>query len=59
MLEQLDAFGWLDPLPAPRQDSARWRVMPAVHKLFAEQATAEAARREEVRKIIRDSIAGG
>lgn len=59
VLEQLDAFGWLDPLPAPRQDSARWRVMPSVHKLFAERAKAEAARREEVRSIIRESIAGG
>lgn len=59
VLDQLDAFGWLDPRPSLRHDSTVWRVIPAVHRLFAEQAKAEAARREEVRGIIRESIAGG
>lgn len=57
VLEQLDAFGWLEPIPSIRRDSTTWQVLPAVHKLFAKQAEAERARREEVRRIIRDTVA--
>ncbi len=57
VLEQLDAFGWLEPVPSMRRDSTTWQVLPSVHKLFADQAEAEKARREEVRRIIRDTVA--
>ncbi len=53
VLEQLDAFGWLDPVPTTRSDSLRWKVRPAVHTMFAERARAETKRRDDVRKLIR------
>jgi hypothetical protein len=56
VLEQLDAFGWLQPVPSIRRDSNLWQVLPSVHKLFADRADAEKTRREEVRKIIADSL---
>lgn len=52
VLEQLDAFGWLEPIPTTRQDSQAWTVRPAVHTMFAERAKAEAERRTMVRKVI-------
>jgi len=57
VLEQLDAFGWLEPIPSIRRDSTTWQVLPSVHKLFADRAEAEKARREEVRRIIRGTVA--
>ncbi|MET4721138.1 hypothetical protein ABIF63_005244 [Bradyrhizobium japonicum] len=56
VLEQLDAFGWLEPVQTGRRDSVTWRVLPSVHKLFADRAEAEKARREEVRRIISGSL---
>lgn len=56
LLEQLDAFGWLEPVPSSRRDSTIWQVMPSVHKLFADRAETEKARREAVRKIISGSL---
>lgn len=56
VLEQLDAFGWLEPVPSIRRDSTTWQVLPSVHKLFADRAEAEKARRDEVRKIIAGSL---
>jgi hypothetical protein len=58
VLEQLDAFGWLEPVPSTRRDSVMWQVLPSVHRLFADRAAAEKARREEVRKIISGSLPG-
>lgn len=55
VLEQLDAFGWLDPIPTTRSDSQKWRVRPAVHSVFAERAKAEESRRERIRKLIKGS----
>jgi hypothetical protein len=57
VLEQLDALGWLEPVPSIRRDSSTWQVLPSVHKLFADRAEVEKARREEVRRIIRDTVA--
>ncbi|MET4258481.1 hypothetical protein ABIC09_003426 [Bradyrhizobium sp. S3.12.5] len=58
VLEQLDAFGWLEPVPSVRHDSTTWQVLPSVHRLFADRAEAEKSRREEVRKIISGSLPG-
>jgi hypothetical protein len=57
VLEQLDAFGWLEPVPTTRQDSQAWMVRPAVHSMFAERAKAETKRREGIRKLIKASVA--
>jgi hypothetical protein len=56
VLEQLDALGWLQPVPSIRRDSSMWQVLPSVHKLFAERAQDEKAKREKVRTIISDSL---
>ncbi len=56
VLEQLDAFGWLQPVPSYRRDSSMWQVLPTVHRLFADRAVVEKVKREEVRKIISDSL---
>jgi hypothetical protein len=56
VLEQLDAFGWLEPIPTTRQDSQAWTVRPAVHSMFAERAKAETKRRDGIRKLIKASV---
>ncbi|CAN7701385.1 DUF3987 domain-containing protein [Mesorhizobium sp. LjNodule214] len=55
VLERLDAFGWLEPVPTARRDSLQWTVRPAVHTLFAARATEEAERRRKVREVIADA----
>jgi Protein of unknown function (DUF3987) len=55
VLDQLDAFGWLEPIPTTRSDSRKWKVRQAVHSMFAERAKAEASRREDIRKLIQMS----
>ncbi len=52
VLDQLDAFGWLDPVPVDRRDSRQWKVDPKVYDLFAERAREETDRRLAVREII-------
>ncbi len=52
VLHQLDAFGWLDPVPTIRRDSKVWNVAPRVYGLFAEKAEEESERRAAVREII-------
>lgn len=57
VLEQLEAFGWLDRVPSPlRGAPPHWKVNPVVHSKFAEKAKTEAARRAEVRQIIEETI---
>ena len=56
VLEQLDAFDWLEPIPTTRHDSQAWTVRPAVHSMFAERAKAETKRRESIRKMIKTSV---
>jgi hypothetical protein len=61
VFEQLDAFGWLERLPAARPGNPPpfWIVNPAVHQKFADLAESEKARREEIRKLIADAAARG
>ena len=42
-LEQLDAFGWVTPVPGPR--TTHWAVNPLVHVRFAERRAEEVERR--------------
>jgi hypothetical protein len=56
VLSQLDAFGWLDPLPLQRNEtSPRYKVRKFVHTLFEDRAEAEAERRQAVRDVIREA----
>lgn len=58
VLHQLEVLGWLDPVPLAKPGAApRWVVNPAVHRLYADRAEAEVARREAAREAIR-SLAG-
>lgn len=52
VLHQLDAFGWLEPVPLVRRDSREWKVNSRVYSLFDERAKEEAARRATAREII-------
>jgi DNA polymerase I-like protein with 3'-5' exonuclease and polymerase domains len=53
VFEQLDALGWVSRVPGPRPtDPPHWIVNPEVHRLFAERAKQEAARRAEVRAMM-------
>ncbi|WP_162244719.1 DUF3987 domain-containing protein [Aureimonas sp. Leaf454] len=56
-LEQLDALGWVVPIPTLRRDSTAYNVVPRVHTLFAERAAEEERRRSEVRELIKLSVA--
>ena len=59
VMEQLEAFGWLFRHPPPRHGALPvWKINPAVHVQFAEQAKEEAARRARDRAtIIKDATA--
>lgn len=56
VLERLDAFGWLEPLPMVRRDQQKWVVKPEVYSVFDERAKDEQARRERVRSLIAASL---
>lgn len=57
ILEQLEAFGWLDRLAPVRAGGApRWRVREVVHVAFAERARAEASRRKKLHQSIRELL---
>lgn len=56
VLEQLDALGWLEPVPTIRRDSRSWRVNNSVYIIFEEKANEEAYRRMVARNIIADSV---
>jgi hypothetical protein len=59
LCEKLEAFGWLDPTDPPtRSHTPRWRVVPAVHEMFAEKGRVEAERRRAARDALQ-SILGG
>jgi Protein of unknown function (DUF3987) len=59
IFEQLDALGWVTPVPGPRPSSpSHWVVNPAVHQKFAEKAKAEADRRERERTMIGKMMRG-
>ncbi|MBP0439542.1 DUF3987 domain-containing protein [Tianweitania sediminis] len=52
VLDQLDAFGWLTPVPTIRRDSREWKVDPRVFEQFEDKADEEAERRAIARSII-------
>jgi hypothetical protein len=56
VLVQLDAFGWLAPVPSLRRDSKEWAIDTRVFEIFEDRAEAEKERRENVREIIRDAV---
>ncbi|MGO8202824.1 DUF3987 domain-containing protein [Rhizobium ruizarguesonis] len=56
VMAQLDAFGWLTPVPSIRRDSKEWAVDTRVFDIFEDRAEAEKDRRENVREIIRDAV---
>lgn len=56
VLEQLDAFRWLDPVPTVRRDSKEWRVNAGVFAMFEERADEEVERRLAARETIADSV---
>lgn len=56
VMQQLDAFGWLNPVPSLRRDSKEWAVDTRVFEIYAERAEEERERRESVREIIRDAV---
>ncbi|MCB4771452.1 DUF3987 domain-containing protein [Ancylobacter sp. Lp-2] len=56
VMQQLDAYGWLEPQISLRRDSRRWSVRPEVHTLFARKAADEKQRRAEVRALIAASL---
>jgi Protein of unknown function (DUF3987)/Bifunctional DNA primase/polymerase, N-terminal/Primase C terminal 2 (PriCT-2) len=59
IMEQLEALGWLFRRPPPRYGALPvWKINPAVHTHFAEQAKEEAERRARDRAaIIKDATA--
>jgi hypothetical protein len=57
VLQKLDAFGWLMPIPSLRSDSVRYEVVPSVHTLFADRAEIEGQRRASIRRTIRVAVA--
>jgi hypothetical protein len=53
VFEQLDALGWVNRVPGARPtDPPHWVVNPEVHRLFAERAKQETARRARDREIL-------
>ena len=57
VLEQLEAYGWLDRVQGPYQKAPlHWEVNPVVHIKFAERAKSESERRAQAREIIAESL---
>jgi hypothetical protein len=52
VMDQLDAFGWVDPVLTMRRDSKEWQVRPKVYEIFADRAEEEADRRATIRAVI-------
>jgi hypothetical protein len=60
VLQQLDALGWVSPIPGPRPTSRlHWLVNPEVHRRFAERAIRVAAERTKEREILQTMFGGG
>jgi hypothetical protein len=59
LCERLEGFGWLDPIDPPsRSSTPRWRVIPAVHEIFAEKGRQDAERRQSAREALRSALGG-
>jgi len=57
VLEKLENFGWLVPMdPRQKSHSPRWRVVPAVHDLFAERGKIESERRAAGRAALKRAL---
>lgn len=57
VFDQLDALGWIDPMPLVRNETApRWSVRPSVHTAFTARAEQEMARRAQVRETLHRSL---
>lgn len=57
IFEQLEALGWVVSTPGRRPtDAPKWVVNPRCHKLFADRAVKERTRREEIKRIIKESL---
>ncbi|MGO8645149.1 DUF3987 domain-containing protein [Rhizobium ruizarguesonis] len=56
VMQQLDALGWISPVPSVRKDSREWAVDTRVFEIYAERAEAEKERRERTREIIQDAL---
>lgn len=56
VMAQLDAMGWVSPVPSIRRDSKEWAVDTRVFEIYAEQAEVEKDRRERTREIIQDAL---
>lgn len=57
VLEKLENFGWLAPIdPRQKSHSPRWRVVPAVHDLFAERGKIESERRAAGRAALKRAL---
>jgi hypothetical protein len=53
LFERLEAFGWVDLEQQPSPNTTpKWRVNPAVHRLFEARAREEKIRRERVRQVM-------
>jgi len=60
IFEQLDALGWLTPVPGPRSNSpTRWEVNPMCRRLFAERAEKEQGRRLYARQVLQELFSNG
>ena len=58
-MEQLEALGWLEPVPPPKNSSRpRWMVNPLVHVRFADRAEKERQARDDLRAKVRGAIGG-
>lgn len=55
VMQQLDALGWITPVPSLRKDSKEWAVDTRVFEIYSERAEAEKERRERTREIIQDA----
>lgn len=56
VMVQLDALGWLSPVPSLRKDSKEWAVDTRVFEIYSERAEEEKERREKTREIIQDAL---
>ncbi|MBO3760034.1 DUF3987 domain-containing protein [Ciceribacter sp. L1K22] len=56
VMVQLDALGWLTPVPSLRRDSREWSVDTRVFEIYSERAEEEKERRKKTREIIRDAL---
>lgn len=57
VFEQLEAFGWIEQVNK-RSDAPMWVVKPEVHSMFEAKADEERLRRQEMRDVILEMLAG-